>query len=208
MKTQHRVCNPLLLSTAHALGPALGGCRIWAYDSSDDALSDVLRLSHGMTYKAAMANVPFGGGKSVILLDKNDAKRAEKTPAMLRAMGDFVQQLGGRYITAEDVGSTVDDLRIVAERTTHVSGIHRKRDAQGNWVTGDPSPATALGVFFGIEAAVRHQLHKTNLKGVRVAVQGLGNVGFHLAKLLHKAGAKLWVSDINPRNLQKARDRT
>lgn len=182
-------------------GPALGGCRIWSYDNDDQALADVLRLSQGMTYKAAIANVPVGGGKAVIMLDK---RGPGKTRALLHAMGDFIQQLGGRYITAEDVGTSVDDLHIVAERTQFVTGIERKKDIHGNWVTGDPSPATALGVFIGIETAVKHRLGVDNLQGIRVAVQGMGNVGYRVANLLHAAGAQLWVSDINPKNLQRA----
>ena len=152
------------------LGPALGGCRIRHYASDDAALADVLRLSRGMSYKAALAGLPLGGGKAVILT----APGRPKTPAMMRAMGRAVERLGGRYVTAEDVGSTVADMDEVAKATAHVGG----RAGDG----GDPSPFTARGVFLCLEAAVRHRLGR-DLAGVHVALKGLGHVGFALAGL-------------------------
>lgn len=165
------------------LGPALGGCRIWKYDTEAEALGDVLRLSRGMSYKAALADLPLGGGKSVILADS----RTEKTPAMMRAMGRAVERLGGRYIVAEDVGATVADMDEIARETAHVSGI-----SDG---AGDPSPWTAEGVFLSLAEAVRRRLGR-GLEGVTVSVTGLGNVGSHLCAFLANAGASLKVSDI------------
>ena len=166
-----------------ALGPSLGGCRIWNYPSEDEALTDVLRLSKGMTYKAALAGLALGGGKSVILADS----RSDKTPQMMRAMGRAVERLAGRYIIAEDVGATVADMDEIAKETAHVSGV-----SSG---AGDPSPWTARGVFLSMQAAARHRWG-TDLKGRRVAVTGLGNVGTNLCLMLHEAGARLVVSDI------------
>jgi leucine dehydrogenase len=168
------------------LGPALGGCRIWDYETESAALSDVLRLSRGMSYKAALAGLPLGGGKAVILADS----RTEKTPAMMRAMGRAVERLGGRYIIAEDVGAEVADMDEVARETRHVSGV--------SGGAGDPSPWTAEGVYLSLKAAVRHQLGRDDLGGVRVSVKGLGHVGSNLCQLLAGAGARLLVSDIRP----------
>jgi leucine dehydrogenase len=165
------------------LGPALGGCRIWNYATEADALSDVLRLSRGMSYKAALAGLPLGGGKSVILADS----RTEKTPGMMRAMGRAVERLGGRYIIAEDVGAEVADMDEIAKETRHVSGL--------SGGVGDPSPWTAEGVFLSLQAAVHHRLGR-GLDGVRVSVAGLGHVGSNLCRLLAGAGARLLVSDI------------
>jgi leucine dehydrogenase len=166
------------------LGPALGGCRIWDYETEGAALSDVLRLSRGMSYKAALAGLPLGGGKAVILADS----RSEKTPGMMRAMGRAVERLGGRYIIAEDVGAEVADMDEIARETRHVSGL--------SGGAGDPSPWTAEGVFLSLKAAVRHRLARDNLAGVRVSVTGLGHVGSSLCRLLAQAGARLLVSDI------------
>ncbi|MCW8945310.1 MAG: amino acid dehydrogenase [Sedimenticola sp.] len=174
-------------------GPALGGCRMYPYASDEEALNDVLRLSKGMTYKSAIANLPLGGGKSVIIGDP----RRDKTPELMRAMGTAVERLGGRYIVAEDSGTNVADMLLMGAITQHVSGIAEKCDAKGNCRSGDPSPMTARGTFVGIQAAVNHRLGRTDLEGIRVAIQGVGNVGHHLAKQLHDAGAKLFVSDIN-----------
>ena len=168
-----------------ALGPALGGCRMWNYASDADALTDALRLSRGMTFKAALAGIPYGGGKSVII---GDAKR-DKTPALLKAMGRAVHSLGGRYLTAEDVGTTVDDMDVLRTITPYAHGVS---DGSGN-----PSPATAYGVFLGIKAAVAHRLGRRSLDGVHVAVQGLGNVGMRLCEYLAEEGAILTVADIN-----------
>lgn len=174
-------------------GPSLGGCRMYPYATEAEALNDVLRLSRGMTYKSALADLPLGGGKSVILGDP----RSEKSPALIRAMGQAVERLGGRYIVAEDSGTNVADMLLMREVTRHVSGIAEKCDADGNRRSGDPSPMTAHGVFIGIQAAVRQRLGREDLQGVRVAIQGVGNVGLHLARQLHAAGALLRVCDIN-----------
>jgi len=177
-----------------ALGPAAGGCRRWSYASDTDALTDSLRLSRGMTYKNAVAELPFGGGKAVIL--GSDA--APKTPELLAAFGRAVDSLGGRYVTAEDVGMSVEDMRHVQQQTKFVSGLPQSGQSAG----GDPSPWTALGVFLGIEAAIKVRLEKDTLDGLTVAVQGIGHVGAHLCKLLHEAGAKLIVADVNGDNLK------
>jgi leucine dehydrogenase len=181
-----------------ALGPAAGGCRHWQYATDADALTDALRLSRGMTYKNAVAGLEFGGGKAVILAD--DA--APKSPELFHAFGHAVEDLGGKYITAEDVGCSVEDMRQVNEVTGYVSGLPRSGGDAG----GDPSPLTALGVFLGIEAAVESRLGIDSLQGIRVAVQGVGHVGLHLCRLLHEAGAILTVSDVNRDNLQLTRD--
>ena len=176
------------------LGPALGGCRMWNYASDDAALNDVLRLSRGMTYKSALAGLNWGGGKAVII---GDAKK-DKSLALFEAFGRFVDSLGGRYITAEDVGISPADLEHARHTTRYVVGI-----AEGG--SGDPSPATAWGVFHGIRAAVRHKLGKDDLAGITVAVQGLGHVGWHVAEHLHKAGAKLIVTDIDQARIAQAK---
>jgi leucine dehydrogenase len=175
------------------LGPAAGGCRRWSYANDADALTDALRLSRGMTYKNAIAELPFGGGKSVILA----ADSAPKTPELLTVFGRAVESLAGKYITAEDVGMSVDDMRYVQQETRYVSGLPQSGDSAG----GDPSPWTALGVFLGIEAAVKVRLGKDSVEGLSVAVQGVGHVGAHLCRLLHEAGAKLIVADVNRENL-------
>ena len=176
------------------LGNALGGCRMWPYASDEAALDDVLRLSRGMTYKAAMAKLPMGGGKAVIIGDA----RTDKTPALFEAFGRFVDSLGGRYVTAEDVGTSPADFEIVRRRTRHVAGI-----AEGG--SGDPSPATAWGVFNGLEAAVKHRLGRDDVAGLTVAIQGLGHVGWGLAEHLKQAGARLVVTDIDVSRLDRAR---
>lgn len=176
-----------------ALGPAAGGCRRWTYASDKEALTDALRLSRGMTYKNAVAGLPFGGGKSVIVASDD----APVSPQLFAAFGQAVESLGGRYITAEDVGVSVEDMRSVREQTRYVSGLPQQGDSAG----GDPSPWTALGVFLGMKAAVKSRLDKDSLDGLTVAVQGVGHVGAHLCKLLHDAGAKLLIGDINRDNL-------
>ena len=168
------------------LGPAVGGCRIWPYASEADAIADALRLSKGMTLKSSISGLAFGGGKAVVIADS----RTDKTPELFRALGDVIERLGGAYVTAEDVGTSPQDLEIVRTRTRHVAGI-----AEGG--AGDPSPVTAFGVFVGIKAAVRRKLERDDLMGVRVAVQGLGHVGYAVARQLADAGAKLVVADIN-----------
>lgn len=166
-------------------GPALGGCRMWPYETEQVALTDALRLSRGMTYKAAMANLPFGGGKIVVIGDS----RKEKTPQLMRAVGRCVESFKGHYITAEDVGTSVEDMIYIREATSHVVGL------PGG--SGDPSPFTALGVYEGIRAAAAYRLGRNSLEGIRVSVQGLGHVGHRLCQLLAKAGAKLSITDIN-----------
>ncbi len=182
-----------------ALGPGAGGTRRWVYNNDADALTDVLRLSRGMTYKNAVAGLKFGGGKAVILASDN----APKSPELFRAFGRCVDSLGGRYITAEDVGCAVDDMRYVREETEFVSGLPKSGSDAG----GDPSPWTAIGCFQGIEAAVEARLGTDSLKGLRVAVQGAGgHVGVYLCRLLHEAGAELYVSDVNADSLKRLSD--
>ncbi|WP_417820665.1 Glu/Leu/Phe/Val family dehydrogenase [Terasakiella sp.] len=173
------------------LGPALGGSRFWNYENEQAALTDVLRLSKGMTYKAAVAGLELGGGKSVII---GDAKKI-KTPDLMRAFGRVIESLNGKYITAEDVGTTVQDMDYIRESTAHVRG---KSSGSGN-----PSPLTALGTFLGVKAAVQHTHETDDLKDMRVAVQGVGNVGYYLCKYLHEAGAKLVACDINQDSLNR-----
>lgn len=175
-----------------ALGPAAGGCRMWNYASDEEALIDVLRLSRGMSYKNAMAGLSLGGGKAVII---GDAKK-DKTPELMRAFGRFVERLGGTYTTAEDVGMSTADMDYVREETSYVVGLDSG--------AGDPSPYTAHGVFSGIQAALRAKAGHDDLNGVRVAIQGLGNVGFNLARELAEAGAILTVADIEPTRAERA----
>jgi leucine dehydrogenase len=171
------------------LGPAAGGTRFWHYADPALAMRDALRLSRGMSYKNAMAELPMGGGKAVILAD---AKRT-KTPEMLAAFGDAVEALNGRYVTAEDVGISEADMVAVAKRTRHVSGLPAADTSAG----GDPGPFTAMGIYHGIKAAVAHKLGKDSVKGVHVAVQGTGSVGGGVARLLHRDGARLTLADVN-----------
>ena len=172
------------------LGPGAGGTRFWHYDEPKDGLRDALRLSRGMSYKNAMAGLPMGGGKAVILAD--DAQT--KTPEMLDAFADAVEKLGGRYVTAEDVGISEADMARVSQRTHYVSGLpNDDADTAG----GDPGPFTAMGIFHGIKAAVRTKLGRDDLDGVHVAVQGTGSVGGGVARLLAKEGARLTLSDIS-----------
>ena len=180
-----------------ALGPAAGGCRMWPYASAEEALTDALRLSRGMSYKNAMAELPLGGGKAVILGDS----LGEKTPQLFRAFGRLVDSLGGRYITAEDVGTNTTDMEQVAGLTRYVSGLSRKAGKVG----GDPGPQTALGVYLGIKAAVRFQLGR-DLEGLTVAVQGLGGVGRPLCRLLAGDGARLKVADARAAAAETLRD--
>jgi leucine dehydrogenase len=177
-----------------ALGAAAGGCRYWTYQSRGAALIDALRLSRGMSYKNAMAGLPFGGGKAVVL--KRPGLRSE---SLFKALGRAIDSLGGSYITAEDVGTTVADMQAVAGSTPSVSGLMSAKDVAG----GNPSPKTAYGVFISLQAAWRY-LTATDLAGVRVAVQGLGGVGFDLCKRLHQAGARLFVSDMDADRVQRA----
>lgn len=173
-------------------GPALGGCRMWNYETEAEAIADVLRLSRGMTYKNALADLPWGGGKSVIFGDARD----EKTPEMMRAMGRFVERLNGHYIIAEDVGTNPDDMVEISHETGSVRGV--------KGVGFDPSPATAFGTFAGIQASVRERFGQGDLNGITVALQGLGHVGYDLARQLREAGARLMVCDINDDAVAKA----
>ena len=170
------------------LGPALGGLRMWPYPSEEDAMFDVNRLSRGMTFKSAVAHTGLGGGKAVILGDPAKVK----SEALYLAMGRFIESVGGRYITAEDVNTDIGDLEIVRRATKWVTGLKRESGGSGN-----PSPYTAYGVFLGLQAAVEHKLGRKDCKGVTVAVQGVGAVGSALARRLVEAGAKVKVADRN-----------
>lgn len=184
-------------------GPALGGCRMFPYASDEEALTDVLRLSRGMTYKSALANLNLGGGKSVIIGDP----RQHKSEDLLEAMGRFLEQLGGIYIAAEDSGTSVADLKVMARQTSYVAGISQRPGFDGKPSSGDPSPATAYGTFVGLQAAVGHRLGRrdgTDLEGLKVAIQGIGNVGYRLAQHLRDAGASLWVHDVHPELMERA----
>ncbi len=178
------------------LGPALGGLRMWPYATEDEAIVDVLRLARGMTYKAAAAGLNLGGGKSVIIGDP----RKDKSEALFRALGRFIQSLGGRYITAEDVGTTVEDMDYIHMETDFVTGVSA---AFGS--SGDPSPATAFGVWQGMKAAAKAALGTEKLSGLKVALQGVGHVGYYLARHLHDEGARLTVCDINDESTTRAR---
>lgn len=173
------------------LGPALGGTRFWSYASDEEALIDVLRLSRGMTFKAAMAGLNLGGGKSVIIGDPRTLRRE----AIFRAHGRFVESLGGRYITAEDVGTSVADMDYVKMETEHVTGLSD--------TSGDPSPVTAYGVYRGIKAAAKEKLGSDDLAGKTVTVQGVGHVGYYLCQYLAGEGAKLVVTDIDAERIQR-----
>lgn len=176
------------------LGPAVGGCRMWNYATEEEAIRDVLRLSRGMSYKNAMANLGLGGGKSVIIGDS----KTQKTKELMEAFGRGIGRLGGIYITAEDVGISVQDMAVVGTQTKWVAGLET-----GEMASGDPSPFTAHGVFHGIKAAVQHRLQKKKLSGLRVVVQGLGHVGYNLCRELHEAGASLVVTDIDQGNVDR-----
>ncbi|MEM7077211.1 MAG: Glu/Leu/Phe/Val dehydrogenase dimerization domain-containing protein [Pseudomonadota bacterium] len=177
-----------------ARGPGMGGLRMWPYLNVAAALTDVLRLSRGMTYKSALARLPHGGGKGVIIGDP----RNDKCETLWLAMGDFINSFQGRYIGGEDSGTSVADMAVIASRTEWVAGID-PTSPHG----GDPSPSTAYGTFLGLKAAVRSRFGNGDLNGLRVAIQGVGNVGGHLARLLSEAGARLVISDINPANLAR-----
>jgi leucine dehydrogenase len=175
------------------LGPAMGGCRMWNYATEAEAVRDALRLSRGMTYKNAVAGLPIGGGKSVIIANP----KTDKTPALFEALGEALNRLGGRYVTAEDIGTSPADMAIIAGKTRYVAGLGDR---------GDPSPFTALGCFVGAQAAVKHQLKRDSMEGLVVAVQGLGHVGYDYARRLHAAGARLIVADIDAAALKRAQE--
>lgn len=174
------------------LGPSLGGCRIWNYENESDALWDVLRLSRGMTFKSSISGINLGGGKAVIIGNP----KVKRDEAFWRRFGRFVNSLNGNYITAEDVGTSTDVMSIVMQETKHVTG---KPISAGG--TGDPSPFTAYGVFLGIKASVKQLTGSDSMEGKTVAVQGVGHVGYYLVGHLVKAGAKIYVCDINQANL-------
>lgn len=176
------------------LGPAIGGCRFYEYKTHELAIKDVLRLAYGMTLKAAACDLPYGGAKAVIIKPKKIIDRA----ALLRGFGDFVQKLNGRYITAVDVGSDLDDMTIIAERTPYVVGAKLP-----GRVDEDPSPSTARGVFRAMQAAVQFKWKRDHFKNLHVAIQGVGRVGFELAKLLVEHGARVTIADINRKAAEK-----
>lgn len=181
------------------IGPALGGCRFWTrYENEDEALKDVLRLSRGMTYKNALARLPLGGGKAVIVGKEGATRPSDEE---LRMLGQAVDTLSGNYITAEDVGMSVSFMQVINEVTPHVKGLPQE---DPNVAGADPSPFTSYGIMRGIEAAVKVGLGKDNVEGVKIAVAGLGNVGMGLCKLLHDRGAQLTVCDINDDKVAEA----
>ena len=180
------------------LGPALGGCRMWNYKTEQEAIIDVLRLSKGMTYKASIAGLNLGGGKAVIIGNP----KKDKTEKLFRSFGRFVEGLGGRYITAEDVGTNIHDMENVKIETSYVTGIAKSLGG-----SGDPSPVTAFGVYMGIKASVKEKLKKNSLNGLKVSVQGLGHVGTHLVQLLYKDGADIYVTDIDQSRVQNIVDK-
>lgn len=180
------------------LGPAAGGCRLWSYESDDAALTDVLRLSQGMSYKNAMAGLNFGGGKAVIMKTPD----FDGSDALYEKFGEFVDQLQGDYVTAEDVGMSVSIMQTIGRRTKYVSGLPPKEGRAG----GDPSPKTSWGIFKGIDAAVRFKLGRENVEDLTVAVQGVGHVGYYLSKYLSEAGAKLVVADIDEQRVRRVCD--
>jgi len=181
------------------LGPSAGGCRMWNYGSGEAMLRDALRLSHGMSYKSAMAGLELGGGKSVIWGDP----RTDKTPELFRAFGRAIESLQGRYYTAEDVGISPADMEFIAEETRYVAGRET-----GEAASGDPSPVTANGIFRGIKACARRVFDTDSVEGLTVALQGVGHVGGHLARLLSTDGANLVISDVNAEALEAVRDVT
>ena len=189
----------IALHSTH-LGPAAGGTRMWHYADDADALTDALRLSRGMSYKNAMAGLPLGGCKAVVLADANRTK----TPEMLAAFGRAVDRLGGHYVTAEDVGMSVADMMAIREQTKFVAGL----PVEGGEVGGDPGPHTSLGVFLGIKAAVRRALGKDSLAGLHIALQGAGSVAGGVARLAAAEGARLSIADVDAARAQKLADET
>lgn len=177
------------------LGPALGGARMWTYETEEAAIEDALRLARGMTYKNAAAGLNLGGGKTVIIGDP----RTEKSEAKFRALGRYIQGLNGRYITAEDVGTTVEDMDIIYQETDYVTGVSPAFGSSGN-----PSPATAYGVYKGMKACAKEYFGNESLAGRTIAVQGAGSVAFHLCRHLHEEGANLIVTDIEPDKVKRA----
>ena len=179
------------------MGPALGGLRMWPYANDEDALNDVLRLSRGMTYKAAVSGLNLGGGKAVVIGDPEK----DKSEGLFRALGRFIGSLGGRYITAEDVGTTVDDMEYVFQETDRVVGVHPVHGG-----SGDPSPYTAFGTMQGIRASLNRKYGHTEVGKLSYAVQGTGHVGENLVRMLREEGAKVFVSDINDNRVKHVVD--
>ncbi len=192
-------CNLKAIVAIHdtTLGPALGGTRMWQYASEEEALRDVLRLSKGMTYKAAVSGLHLGGGKAVIIGDP----KKDKSEALFRSYGRFLESLNGRYITAEDVNITVDDIEHIYVETSNVVGVAKIRGGSGN-----PAPYTALGVFRGLEASCTQVWGDRSPSGKTVALQGVGSVGFELSKLLHEHGAKIIFTDISEKNIARMKE--
>lgn len=184
------------------IGPALGGCRMFKYTSEEAALTDVLRLSRGMTYKNAMAGLPLGGGKAVIIGDF----RKDKNEALMEEMGEAVESFEGRYITAEDSGTSEEDMVAMSKKTEHVTGLPPEyfRGKDFGELGGNPSPLTALGVYQGIRSAVKHRYGGDALMGLKVAIQGIGAVGFELAKLLKQDGVEIFMTDVDQQRLKDA----
>ncbi|HRK97890.1 MAG: Glu/Leu/Phe/Val dehydrogenase [Alphaproteobacteria bacterium] len=182
------------------LGASLGGCRIYPYAELDDAINDVLRLSKGMTYKSALAGLPLGGGKAVIIGNPRQIKSAD----MMQVFGEAVEQMDGSYITAEDVGSTEADMIEIAKSTSYVAGLPEIGDGEG--VAGNPSPVTAYGVYCGLKACAREKYGDPSLSGRKVAIQGMGSVGYALAEYLVKDGVELFIADIHADVLDTAKD--
>ncbi len=180
------------------LGSSLGGCRIYPYAEINDAVTDVLRLSKGMTYKSALAGLPLGGGKAVIIGNPREIKK----PGFMQSFGEAVEQMGGSYITAEDVGSTEEDMIEISKATSYVAGLPETGSGEG--VAGNPSPVTAYGVYCGLKACAREKYGEPNLSGRKIAIQGMGAVGYALAEYLAKDGAELWVADIHQDVLERA----
>jgi leucine dehydrogenase len=173
------------------LGPAVGGCRIWSYSNEEDALTDALRLSKGMSYKNAIAGLSFGGGKAVILKPKFISNRQ----ALFESFGRMVHQLNGRYYSAEDIGTNTKDVMAAYSQTPYMVGLEGQ--------SGDPSPITAIGVVSGMKAALEHQRGDRTLKGIKVSVQGVGQVGYYLCQQLHQEGAHIIATDVNPKALER-----
>ena len=192
---QHKESGLKAIVAVHntVLGPALGGCRMWPYKNEDEAITDVLRLSRGMTYKAAVSGLNLGGGKAVII-----GEPSQKSEAMFRAFGRFVQSLGGRYITAEDVNTSIADMDNIFMETDYVAGVHPVHGG-----SGDPSPFTAFGTIQGIKACLNKKYGHTDLAKASYAVQGLGHVGFHVVKHLRDAGAKVFVTDMQKERIEE-----
>lgn len=177
------------------LGPSLGGLRMWKYATEAEALNDVLRLSRGMTYKASISGLNLGGGKAVIIGDS----KTDKSEALIRRFGQYVESLSGKYITAEDVGISTREMELIRMETKHVSGLPESMGGGG-----DPSPVTAYGVYMGMKAAAKHKWGNDSLAGKTISVQGTGHVGLYLLQYLHKEGANLIVCDVNDDNLKRA----